>query len=86
MCSSTVNKNLGEERRSDAGTSGRLFRFPGKLPEESGATTPRNPSPDAESGGSVLTKRKGNGESRPTPAAVPGDSDGAREEREAYRK
>jgi len=40
------------------------------VPAGSGATTPRVPSLDAESGGSVLTKRKGNGESRPTPAAV----------------
>jgi len=70
MSCSSVNKNLGEVSRHDAATSCRLVRFPGKLPEESGATTPRNPSLDAESGGSVLTKRKGNGESRPTPAAV----------------
>jgi len=70
MCCSTEIKNLGEVSRHDAATSCRLVRFSGKLPKESGATTPRNPSPDAESGGRVLQKRKGNGESRPAPAAV----------------
>jgi len=72
MCCSTENKNLGEVGRSAAATVGRPLCCPGNVPDGTGATTPGNPSLDAESGGSVLTKRKGNGESRPAPAAVPG--------------